>query len=197
MLKTFRGNRRATLRLRENKRTLQDGLREEGETLGAPSCVRRSERARLGNVPRDATGMRVDMRLACCTKRGMGGVSFLHHRTEEAGELGQAAVEQGRAKIDVAEQPRPRVWQRAVGRRGEGGLGGRGEVLGGGERELFLACEMMEEAALGQPGGRADVVDGRGGVALGADHMQRRVQQPGLRRVLTTCLGHFHTLWLV
>ena len=50
-------------------------------------------------------------------------------------------------------------------------------MLGRGEREVFLAVEVVEEAALGESGGFADVFDAGGGVALGADHVESGVEE--------------------
>src|SRR5690606_22096574 len=47
----------------------------------------------------------------------------------------------------------------------------------GGNRKVFLALEVMEEAALGDPGGLADVVHGGRGVALGTDQPERGLEQ--------------------
>ena len=47
----------------------------------------------------------------------------------------------------------------------------------GRDRAGFLAFEMMEERALGETSLGADVFDARGRIALGADHMHRRVEQ--------------------
>jgi hypothetical protein len=63
----------------------------------------------------------------------------------------------------------------------------------GGQRKLFLALEVMEEAALGQPSGQADVIDGRRRIALGTDHLQGRVQDFRLRLVLCLDFGHVNT----
>src|SRR5687768_12296337 len=55
-------------------------------------------------------------------------------------------------------------------------------MLRGGDREVFLAAEMMEEAALGHAGGGAQVVDGRRRIALAADHRHRGVEDALARR---------------
>ena len=64
---------------------------------------------------------------------------------------------------------------------------------GGGERKRLLALEVMEEAALGQPGGQADVIDGHCRVAFGADHLHGGVQNFRFRRVLRLDFRHFNT----
>jgi hypothetical protein len=64
---------------------------------------------------------------------------------------------------------------------------------GGGERKLFFALEVMEEAALGQPGGQADVIDGHCRVAFGTDRLHGGVQDSRFRRMLRLDLRHFNT----
>ena len=84
------GDLGTALGLGENKGALQHGLREQCETpaLHAASGVRASRASAA--ILRDGIRMRADMRLACCTKRRMRGVGFLHHRAEQAGEFRQA-----------------------------------------------------------------------------------------------------------
>ena len=60
-------------------------------------------------------------------------------------------------------------------------------ILGGREREVFLALEVMEEAALGEPGRFANIFDSCSGVAFGADHVESRVQK--LRFRVMDCIG--------
>ena len=47
----------------------------------------------------------------------------------------------------------------------------------GGEGQVVLAFEVVKEAALGDPGVVADVVDGSGGVAFAADDVEGGVEQ--------------------
>src|SRR5436190_220460 len=65
------------------------------------------------------------------------------------------------------------------------------------ECELLLALEVMEEAALGQAGGAADVVDSSRRIALGADDLYRRIEQLRLRLVRCRFGGHEFTYQLV
>src|SRR5215471_16621503 len=51
------------------------------------------------------------------------------------------------------------------------------------DRQFLLAFEMMEEAALGEARIVADVVNRRRRIALGADDVQRGIEQPGFRFV--------------
>src|SRR5712675_311090 len=65
------------------------------------------------------------------------------------------------------------------------------------ERELLLALEVMEEAALGQAGRAADVVDSSRRIALGADDLYRRIEQLRLRFMLGGFGGHKFAYQLV
>jgi hypothetical protein len=56
-------------------------------------------------------------------------------------------------------------------------------VISCGQRQLFLAIEVVKEASFGQAGELADVLNARGGVSFGADYVQGRVEDPGLRFV--------------
>ena len=56
-------------------------------------------------------------------------------------------------------------------------------IVGGGQGQVFLAVEVVEEAAFGEPGSFADILNARGGVALGADDVESRIEEPGLRFV--------------
>jgi hypothetical protein len=71
--------------------------------------------------------------------------------------------------------------QSAIGSQCEQAIRHRREMPRGGQRKVFLALEVMEEAALGQPSGQADVIDGGRRIALGTDHLQGRVQEFRLR----------------
>src|SRR5262249_54235995 len=92
---------------------------------------------------------------------------------DQAGVLRNLAGQHGDAQVDVAENALARILARLIRRRAEQRFGHRFERLDRGNAERFLAVEMMKEAALGQAGGRADVVDRRGRIALGADDIAR------------------------
>src|SRR5712691_10529145 len=50
-------------------------------------------------------------------------------------------------------------------------------MIGGSEREVFLALEVVEEAALGQACDLANILDSRRRVSLGANDVQGRVEE--------------------
>src|SRR5882724_2572599 len=176
----FAGDLRPVLGLRENERALDHRLRVKREAFGGPFRARRVAPLRLDDVGDEARSVLGDMALAGLADRGMGLVGLLHHRPQETGELGQLALEDRPAEIDVAEEALHRIGQLAVRRAGEDAVSPRGEVPGRGDRELLLAVEMVEEAALGEPGELAHIVDRRCPVTLGADHPQRGVENAGL-----------------
>ena len=164
------GDLRAALGLGEDEGALQHRLHVQGEALGAPWRF----------MPRCcmAAAMSVSIFSACSydgaragiANGGIGLVRLLHHRSGEAGELGYAADEDRFAEIDVAEQAISGSAVRVVGRAGKQGAGRLRPEVGGGDGEVFLAFEVVEEGALGDAGGGAQVIDAGGRVALGADH---------------------------
>ena len=83
--------------------------------------------------------------------------------------MGNLAGQHRDAQIDVTEDALARIVLRLVGRRAEQRFGHRLELLDCGDAELFLAFEVMKEAALGETGRLANIVDGGGGIALGAN----------------------------
>ncbi len=83
------------------------------------------------------------------------------------------------AKVDVGQQPLARIGHLLVRRIGEQRAGAVVPVLRRGQRQVFLALEVVEEAALGQAGGGAQVVDRGRAVALAADRRQRGVEPTG------------------
>ena len=120
----------------------------------------------------------------------MGLVSFLNHRAQQTGELRQRALQDRDAEIHVTQQPLEGVAGTLVRRSCKQGVGHPREMGRGGQRQLFLAVEVVEEAALGELGGLADVLDASRRIALCADDMQRRVEEPDLGAVL--CFGGGH-----
>jgi hypothetical protein len=65
----------------------------------------------------------------------------------------------------------------AIGGTREHQVGTRGEALGSRHGQVFLAGEVVEEAALGEAGGGAHVFHLHGRVALGADQVDGGVKQ--------------------
>lgn len=52
--------------------------------------------------------------------------------------------------------------------------------IDGGQGQIVFVFEVMKEAALGDPGRMADVIDSRRRTALSADHVERRIEELGL-----------------
>ena len=132
-----------------------------------------------GDVGLQRQGVADDLALAGGADRRVGGVGLLHHGAEEAGVFGQLALEDLAAEVDVAEQALERVGERLVGGGGEEAGGHLAEMGGGGDAELLLGAEVVEEGALGDAGRLAELVDRGGGEALAADHVHGGVEQLG------------------
>ena len=82
-------------------------------------------------------------------------------------------------KIQIGEQPIERISNAVEIGLVEAALRPHAPEFGRGERQVVLAVEMMEEAALGHPGGGTDIVDPRRIVALGPHDIDRRGKQLG------------------
>ena len=167
----------ALRRLGVDERALQDRLDEIADAFGGPGRLRRI--AALGGF--DVGDQHGDVRrhalLAGGANVGVGRVGLLHQRAEQAGVVGQFALQDLGAEIDVAEQALQRVVEATIRRGGEEALGHFVPERRGRQREIVLAFEVVEEAALGDARGVADVVDRGRRIAALADHMQRRVEQ--------------------
>ena len=122
--------------------------------VNARPAVLRHQR---GDVGLQRQGVAGDLALAGRADRRVGGVGLLHHGAEQAGVFGQLALEDLAAEVDVAEQALERIRGGLVGGGGEDAGGHLAEVGGGGDAELLLGAEVVEEGALGdaRPPGRA------------------------------------------
>ena len=163
----------------QDERALQRGLGVVRQALCGPVGIRRVQRACLGDVFGDGLGVRVNTHPARITNGGVGFKRLLHHGAQQAGEIGQLALQNLGAKVDVGEHPLTRVGNLLIRRAGEQAAGHLGPITCGLNRQLFLALEVVEEAALAHARRVADVVHRGGGVALGAKHLQGGVQQLG------------------
>jgi len=125
-------------------------------------------------------------------------IDFLNQRAGQAGVVRQVALKNFPAKVHIAEQTVQRVFQFAIRRGRKQGLAHRSPIGSSVQRQFVLTLEVMKEAALGDTGFVADVIDCRRRIPLGPDHMQGRIQQLRLRFVVGSC-GHqlLHTVWSV
>jgi len=76
-------------------------------------------------------------------------VDLLDHGPDEAREIGQVTLEDRFAEVHIRKQPLDWIGQLAIGRGGEKRAGHLSPIRGRRERKVFLASEVMEEAALG------------------------------------------------
>jgi hypothetical protein len=106
-------------------------------------------------------------------------MDLLRQRSDQAGELVDVAGDDRLAKGDIGEDAGEGVGWLVIGRRGEEGRDLLRPELGRGDAERLLAREMVEEGALGDIRGAAEIVDAGGGEALGADDVSRRFEQAG------------------
>jgi len=173
---------------------LQHRLCIEREALRAPFRRGRVERFGRGDVLCDIGSVRADIGVTGAADRGVGVVGLLHHGAEEAREFGDWPREDRRAEIDITEQAIQRIGELAIRRVAEKPLGHLRKMRHRGDREVFLALEVMKERTLRKMGRAADVVDRARRVALRADHLHRRVEQAGARVRLGPGRGCVHVL---
>ena len=190
---------RVLLRFGEDEAALQHALYEIADARRFPRRVGRVKLLRRGKIAgqhRDVVGQHA---VAGRAQRRVRCVNFLHRRADQAGVLRNLAAQHGDAQIDVAEDSVARIVLRLIGRRAEQHLSHRLELLDRGDAELFLAVEVMKEAALGKPCGLADIVDAGGRIALGANDIGCGGQKlaAGLRAVRVLTIAEYRTDQLV
>lgn len=173
----------AALGFSENERALNRGLCVEREILWLPRGVWGVHRLGGGDVFGDDCRMHGNAVFAGHGDARMGLVDFLHHRAEQAGVIGQFALQNFRPEIDVSENAITRVSDQRVRRVREQSSGHRVPVFDRHQRHLFFAFEVMKVAALGHACRRANVIERGGCVALATDYLQRGVEQLGLGSV--------------
>ena len=201
VLQAFGGDPRPLPGLGQDEGALEHRLDMEREALRAPRRIRRVSALGFGDDLGHLCRVRADVRVARGANVGVRVVGLLDHRAEQASEVRQRALQDRDAEIHVTQQPLERVGDFLVGRRCKQTVGHRREMGRCGKRKVFLGREMMEEAALGETGGLADVLDARRRVSLGADHLQGGVEEPDLGFVLcfrgVHCMPmskwHYHT----
>ena len=103
----------------------------------------------IDNVRFNPGGVPVDARLARLTDLGVGAISFLHHRSDEAGELCDFPFKDFLAKIQIAENAVKRVTVLVVRRRFKKGARYIGPVVCRGDGQRVFTLEMMKECTLG------------------------------------------------
>lgn len=108
---------------------------------------------------------------------GMGSEGLLNEGAEQAGVSSSGALEEREAEIDVGEEAAARIRNLLVWGGGEERASQVVPALDGGEGEGLLGFEVVEEGALGEACGAAEVVDGSAGVALFAKDAESGVEE--------------------
>ena len=184
MLKAFRSHLWPLLGLGQDEGTLDDGLDIEREALRAPRGTRGVAAPGFGDVFGHHRRVFAEVRVARYADGRVRVVDLLDHRAEQAGVVRQRTLQDRDAEIHVAQQPVQRVGGALVRRRRKHRVSHGREMRRCGKRQVFLALEVMEEAAFGEFGGLTNVFDARCRVALGADDVERGVEEPHLGFVL-------------
>src|SRR5262249_46867843 len=116
---------------------------------------------------------------------------------EQTGVKRDLAGKERNAKIDIAEHTIARIGQRTVRRVAKQRRRHGAKALDRGNPERFLGVEVMKEAAFGDPGGGANVIDRAAGIALGPYDVAGRIEQLAAGFGSCLCSSHFHTNQLV
>ena len=192
VLQAFGGDPRPLPGLGQDEGALEHRLDMEREAPCAPRRIRRVAALGFGDDLGNLRRVRADVRVARGPNVGVRVVGLLDHRAEQAGELRQRALQDRDAEIHVTQQPVERVGDVLVGGGCKQTVGHRREMGRRGKRQLLLGVEVMEETALGETGGFADVFDARRRIPFGPDDVQGGVEEPDLGFVL--CFGRVHCM---
>ena len=170
--------------LGQYERALEDCLRVQGEAFCSPLSAKAALPHRLGDVGLYLLRVPADAGFASRSNARARLEGFLHHRADKASELGNVAGEQLFSEVEVAEDTRKRICVQVIRSSGKKLARNLRPVAGGPDTEVFLALEVVEEGALGDPGGGAEIFDAGGCVTLGADDPQCSLQnlRPCIRR---------------
>lgn len=105
-------------------------------------------------------------------------VGLLHQRARQTSVVGELDLEQRSPPVDVAQGALDRI-DRLLARRGlKLSIDPIAPIAGDGDGKVLLRREVAEERAFRHAGRRADVVDCRGGVALGLKDPPIGLQNP-------------------
>ena len=173
---------RTLLRFGKDEGSLNDGLRVVGKAFDGPVGADAVLLDGCLDVGDQRGSVRADAAVARFADGGMGFVNLLNHGAEQTGVLRKLTPKDRFAEVHVAEKAFERVRKNLIGSRGEDAFGKGGEMLRGGQRQVFFAREVMKEAALGEAGSLADVLNARGGIPLGANDIEGGIEDscPGI-----------------
>src|SRR5689334_6966420 len=174
----------------KNEGTLQHRLSVQRQAASGPSRLDTMCFDGSGYIRFDLRGVIADRMRARIADCRMAVVGFLYHRAYETRELRHSAGQNCLAEVDVAQHAVEWILIVMIWRRCEESVGHLRPVIGGRDRQIVLALEMMKEGALGDVAGRTKIVYGRCRVALGSDHHERGVENLVSRRLLLLACRH-------
>src|SRR5580658_1958065 len=111
------------------------------------------------NVGLQGGGVTADACIAGASNAGVASVCFLHHGTQQTGELCNGTAQHRLAKIEVTDDPIQRIVQMMVGSGSEQGLTHFRPIACGRERQRFFARKMVKERALRYASAGAEFVN--------------------------------------
>ena len=178
MIEAFPGELGVVPGLGQDETALNDGLRVAREAFGCPVARNAAVPPRGLDVGLQGGGMAEDASCAGVANVGRTCVDLLRQGSDQAGGLGQIVRDDRLAESDIGQDAIQSVGRIVIWRGGEeAGRRFRPE-LGRRDPESVLAAEVMEERPLRDGGRPAEVIDGGGGEALGADGVAGRLEKP-------------------
>lgn len=177
MIEAFTRQFGIVARLGQDEAALDDGLGVPRQAFGCPVAGNAVLAPRRLDIGLQRGGMAENAVPAGIANVGGGRIDLLRHGADQAGELGQVAHDDRLAEGHISENALQGIRRGVIGRDLKEAGGRLLPEFRRGDAERFLAAEMMEEGPLGDIGRAADVIDGGGGEALGADDVPRRLQE--------------------
>jgi hypothetical protein len=141
---------------------LENGLGIKGKAFCGPRAPDAARGHGLGYIGLKLVRVGRNLAVTQLPDLRMGLVGLLHHCAQQTGRLRQLAQQDRLAELHIARQTVHRVGKTAVGSRLKQPVGTRGEMLGGGQGQLFLTSKVVKKAPLGEPWGQAHIFDPRG-----------------------------------
>src|ERR1700722_14541269 len=159
-------NGRAARGLGQNEGSLQDRLGMQRQALSGPGDAQPIVLHRLRNIRFNRGSVSAEACLTRLANLRVRAIDLLHQRAEKTGELGDFALEELLAKIEVAQDPMERIAVLLVRRAAEKDRWCVGPVVRRSDRKRLLALEMVKECALGDAGLDTKLIDRRRRIAF-------------------------------
>src|SRR3984957_20148231 len=145
-------------RLGQNKGTLDRGLNVKSQAFGCPGGGNVALTHCFFDIGLKGGSVVADALIACFADLRVRVVDLLDHGSSQTREIGEVPLEHGFAEIDICKQAIQGISEGAICTEREERRGGVSPVFCCFQGKFFLAFEVMEEAALGESGGPANIL---------------------------------------